>query len=208
MASEEPTPPFDWSVEAYQVHESTAARRSGLAKGTTMALLIRKATLSDAAAILPIFNQAVLETTAVWSDQPSDLLGREEWINIRIEKNLPVIICELDGKVAGYAALSDFRPLDGYRHTKENSVFVDNTLHRRGIGRALMVSLLQRAQQCNVHAVVAAIDAANGASISLHSSLGFKQVGRLPQVGRKYDRWLDLIYMQMSLKASPFTQES
>jgi len=164
-----------------------------------MTFHIRDATLSDAIAILPIFNQAVLETTAVWSDQPSDLAGREEWIRARISKNLPVLVCEADDAILGYAALSDFRPLDGYRSTKENSVFVDITQHRRGIGRALMTSLLQRAQQIEAHAVIAAIDSANAASISLHDSFGFTEVGRLPQVGRKFGNWLDLIYMQKLL---------
>lgn len=164
-----------------------------------MTFQIRDATPSDAAAILPIFNQAVLETTAVWSDQPSDLAGREEWIRARVSKNLPVLVCEAEGAILGYAALSDFRPLDGYKSTKENSVFVDITQHRRGIGRALMTVLLQRAQQIEAHAVVAAIDSTNAASISLHDSFGFTEVGRLPQVGRKFGNWLDLIYMQKLL---------
>ncbi len=162
-------------------------------------ILIREATPSDAAAILPIFNQAILETTAVWSDQPSDLSGREEWIHTRIANNLPVLVCEMDGRIAGYASLSDFRSLNGYRHTKENSVFVDTSQHRRGIGRALMTSLLQKAREIDTHAVVAAIDATNFSSIALHNSLGFRKVGKLPQVGRKFGTWLDLIYMQILL---------
>lgn len=164
-----------------------------------MTFQIRDATPSDAGAILPIFNQAVLETTAVWSNQPSDLAGREEWIRTRISKDLPVLVCEADGMILGYAALSDFRPLDGYKHTKENSVFVEITQHRRGIGRALMISLLQRARQIDAHAVVAAIDSTNAASISLHNSFGFTEVGRLPQVGKKFGKWLDLVYMQKLL---------
>jgi phosphinothricin acetyltransferase len=162
-----------------------------------MTLLIRDATLDDAMEILGIFNQAVLETTAVWSDQPSDLSGREEMIGSRIIKGLPVIVGELDRKIVGYALLSDFRPLNGYQHTKENSIFVDVNFHRRGIGRALLTSLLQRAEHINIHAVVAAIDSTNSSSIALHSSLGFREVGKLPQVGRKFGKWLDLIYMQI-----------
>jgi phosphinothricin acetyltransferase len=164
-----------------------------------MTPFLRDAALSDAAAILPIFNQAVMETTAVWSDKLSDLTEREEWIRTRIAQRLPVIVCEIDNRVVGYASLSDFRTLDGYRYTKETSVFVETTQHRRGIGRALVMSLLQKAHQIDAHAIVAAIDANNAASIALHESLGFREAGRLRQLGRKFDSWLDLIYMQILL---------
>lgn len=160
-------------------------------------LLIRAATPTDGLAVMRIFNQAVLDTTAVWSDHPSDLSAREEWIASRSIKGLPVIVCEIDYRIVGFAALSDFRPLDGYQFTKEDSVFVDVNFHRRGIGRALLTSLLQEAHQIKAHAIVAAIDAENLPSIALHSSLGFREVGKLPQVGRKFGKWLDLVYMQI-----------
>ena len=101
--------------------------------------------------------------------------------------------------VVGFASFGDFRPFPGYRHTVENSVYVDERHHRAGIGRSLVTALIERATTLNKHAMIAGIDAANTGSIGLHASLGFIEVARMPEVGCKFGRWLDLVLMQKQL---------
>ncbi|MEO6340051.1 MAG: N-acetyltransferase family protein, partial [Caulobacteraceae bacterium] len=118
----------------------------------------------------------------------------------------PLLVAEWEGRVVGYASFGDFRPFQGYRHTVENSVYVAPDAHRRGVGRVLMEALIHRARAMGKHVMVAGIEAENLASIRLHAAAGFVEVGRLPQVGRKFGRWLDLVFMQRALddgEASP-----
>jgi phosphinothricin acetyltransferase len=111
----------------------------------------------------------------------------------------PILVAMNAEKVVGFASFCDFRPFPGYRHTVENSIYVDERHHRLGIGRNLMVALIERARAMRKHAMVAGIEAANTGSIALHASLGFVEVGRLPEVGCKFGRWLDLVLMQKRL---------
>lgn len=164
-----------------------------------MALIVRDATLDDAADILAIYNFAALNTTAVWTDGPSDLEARREWIRARQQAGYPVLVATSGGSVAGFASFGDFRPFPGYRHTVENSVYVDPHRHRLGVGRSLMSALIARAEAMKKHTMIAGIEAANIASIALHASLGFTEVARMPEVGCKFGRWLDLVLMQRML---------
>ena len=110
-----------------------------------------------------------------------------------------MLVAELDGEVAGYTTWGSFRGGDrfpGYRHTVELTIHVDGRWHRQGVGRALLTALIERARALDVHALVAGIDADNGASIDLHRAMGFVEVGRMPEVGRKHGRWLDLVLVQ------------
>lgn len=160
---------------------------------------IRDATLADAAAILPIHNHAVLSTTAVWNESESDLAGREAWLTAREASGFPVLVAEIDGTVAGYASFGDFRAWDGYRLTVEHSIYVDPARHRAGVGRALLAALIGRARSMGKHAMIAGIEAGNEGSIALHRACGFREVGRLPEVGAKFGRWLDLVFLQLTL---------
>jgi phosphinothricin acetyltransferase len=164
-----------------------------------MSLIVRDATLEDAADILAIYNHAALNTTAVWSDGPADLDSRRDWILARQQAGYPVLVAMRGCDVVGFASFGDFRPWPGYRHTVENSVYVGARHHRAGVGRSLMAALIERATALNKHAMIAGIEAANAASIGLHASLGFAEVGRMPEVGCKFGRWLDLVFMQKRL---------
>lgn len=166
---------------------------------TATPMAIRDAVVSDLPAILGIYNQAVLETTSVWSDQPVELQSRERWLEERRVLDYPVLVAEAQGEVCGYASFGDFRPWPGYARTVENSVYVSPQWHRRGVGRALLSKLLDRGRARDKHVMVAGIEASNAASIALHAGLGFQEVGRLSQVGMKFDRWLDLVFMQVRL---------
>ena len=164
-----------------------------------MSLIVRDATLEDAGDILTIYNYAALNTMAVWTDGAVDLDSRREWIRARQQAGYPILVAMKGRDVVGFASFGDFRPWPGYRHTVENSVYVDERHHRAGIGRSLVAALIERATTMNKHTMIAAIEAANTGSIGLHASLGFAEVGRMPEVGCKFGRWLNLVLMQKRL---------
>jgi phosphinothricin acetyltransferase len=160
---------------------------------------IRDASETDASGILRIYNDAVLHTTAIWNDQLSSLEGRVAWLKERQQSGYPVVVAADGANILGYASFGAFRPWDGYRHTVEHSVYVDGASRRGGVGHALMDRLILRAQSMNKHVMVAGIEATNEPSLRLHARLGFVQAGHLRAVGRKFDRWLDLVFMQLIL---------
>ena len=164
-------------------------------------MIVRDAVDADLEAVRRIYNDAVAHTTAIWNEVVVDLDDRRRWAAARRALGYPVLVAEVDGEVAGYGSFGDFRAFDGYRHTCEHSVYVDDRFRRRGIARALVVELEVRASGLDKHAMIAGIEAGNAASIALHAALGFTEVGRLPQVGRKFDRWLDLVFMEKILAA-------
>lgn len=162
---------------------------------------IRDAKVEDVGGILELYNYAVIETTAVWTEEPSDIATRQAWFRERTERGLPVLIAESAGRLAGFASFGDFRAWPGYRHTVENSVYVAPDLQGQGVGRALMQGLIDRGIALGKHVMVAGIESANIASLRLHASVGFQEVGRMPHVGTKFGRWLDLVLMQRFLIA-------
>lgn len=166
------------------------------------AVEVRDATTGDAAAIARIFNELIPTTTITWSDRPDSDDDRRAWIRRQHDDGYPVLVATVDGDVVGFAAYGEFRDVrrwPGYRHTAELSIHVGERHHRRGVGRALIDELLRRARSNGIHVMVAGIDGDNDASILFHERMGFRIVGRLPQIGRKFDRWLDLVLMQREL---------
>jgi len=160
---------------------------------------IRDATEADVGGILRIYNDAVANTTAIWNEQLSSLQSRLAWLDERRQSGYPVLVAAEEGNVFGYASFGAFRPWDGYRHTVEHSVYVDGAARQRGIGHALMNELIARARALGKHVMIAGIEATNEPSLALHARLGFAKVGHLRSVGRKFDRWLDLVFMQLML---------
>ncbi|MDQ0321196.1 phosphinothricin acetyltransferase [Pararhizobium capsulatum DSM 1112] len=166
-------------------------------------MIIRDATLEDLPAIRDIYNDAVANTTAIWNETIVDLENRAKWFADRQKSGYPVIVAVAeDGTVAGYASFGDWRAFDGYRHTVEHSVYVEKNQRGGGIGRALMVALIERAQALGKHVMVAGIEAGNTGSIRLHEKLGFEITGQMKEVGTKFGRWLDLTFMQIILPGS------
>jgi phosphinothricin acetyltransferase len=163
-------------------------------------LQIRDANVNDAEGIMTIYNDAVLNTTAIWNEVAVDVANRVAWLKERQGKGYPVLVAVAeDGAVAGYASFGDWRPFDGYRHTVEHSVYVSKDHQGAGIGKSLMLALIERAREAGKHVMVAGIEAGNVASIELHRKLGFEQTGLLPEVGTKFGRWLDLAFLQLKL---------
>jgi len=165
---------------------------------------IRDAGPGDVEAITAIYNDAVVHTTAIWNETTVDAANRSAWMADRRQAGYPVLVAlDADGQVTGYATFGDWRPHDGYRHTVEHSVYVRNDQKGKGIGRALMEALIDRARSIGKHVMVAAIEANNAGSIKLHARLGFEHVGHLKEVGTKFGVWLDLAFMQLKLDDRP-----
>ena len=162
---------------------------------------IRHASPEHLPGITEIYNDAVAHTTAIWNDKLVDVDNRQQWLQQRRAAGYPVLVAVDDaGAVAGYASFGDFRAFDGYRFTVEHSVYVHREQRRRGVARQLLAQLIEEARTIGKHVMVAAIEAENKPSIDLHTALGFVHAGRMAEVGTKFGRWLDLVWMQRTLQ--------
>jgi phosphinothricin acetyltransferase len=160
--------------------------------------ILRPATEADLVAINDIYNYYVLHSTCTYQDEPETLESRRAWFKHHGEKH-PVIAAEAGGHVVGWASLSTYNARSAYRNTVENSVYIHHQHHRRGIGTHLLEELILRARTLGHHAIIAGIDAEQPASVALHTKFQFEKVGHLKQVGQKFGRWLDVIYMELIL---------
>lgn len=163
--------------------------------------LIRPATDLDIPAVLSIYNQAVRETTAIWNNQEVDLENRMRWYAERSASGYPVVVAVNDTNVIGYGSYGAFRPFEGFAQTVENSVYVAPNAQGKGAGKLLLQALLQHAGQSNIHVMVAGIEAGNDGSIELHRKFGFIETGRMPEVGFKFGRYLDLVFLQKRISS-------
>lgn len=161
-------------------------------------LILRLAEPADAAAINAIYNPYVLASTCTYQETPDTLADRERWLAARGERH-PATVAVLDGAVVGWGSLSSFRERSAYRFSCEHSVYVDQSRHRRGVGAALLRDLVARARALRFHTMVAGIDAEQTTSLAFHARMGFIETGRMRQVGWKFDRWLDVVFMQLML---------
>ncbi|WP_043007727.1 GNAT family N-acetyltransferase [Comamonas testosteroni] len=155
-----------------------------------------------AAAILDIFNDAIVNSTALYDYQPRTAQNMVSWFEAKRAGGFPVIgIEDAQGRLLGFCSWGSFRAYPAYKYTVEHSVYVHPEHRGRGLGQQLMDLLIAEARQRgDVHALVGAIDAANAGSIALHKRLGFESVGLMPQVGFKFGRWLDLAFYQLTLQ--------
>lgn len=159
---------------------------------------VRDAVEADLPAICEIYNRAVRETFAIWSETETTVALRAQWMKARRAAGYPVLVAcppERPGEVMGYASFGVFRDFPGYVKTVEHSVYVANEAQRRGVGRALLAELVARAKAGGFETMVGGIDAANTASLKLHEQAGFELQGVLKGVGRKFGKSLDLAFM-------------
>ena len=161
---------------------------------------IRDALEDDLPAILSIYN-ASITTTSTWSDVEQTLEERRAWFTERQAAGDAVLVAD-DGGVVGFAAYGPFRDNElwpGYRFTVELTVHVHHDRQGARIGEALMVELADRARTAGKHVMIAAVDSENTGALRFYRRLGYVETGRLPQTGRKFDRWLDLVFLQVVL---------
>jgi phosphinothricin acetyltransferase len=157
---------------------------------------IRDARESDLTGLLEIYNQVIATSTAVYADRPVTLEDRIAWWRTRTAQGYPVLVAAREEAILGFATFGDFRAWPGYRFTVEHTVHVSAECRGRGVGRSLMQTLIPRAAALGKHVMIGGIDAANEASIRFHERLGFERAALLRQVGFKFERWLDLLFMQ------------
>jgi len=151
----------------------------------------------DLPALLAIYNQIVAASTAIYRDEPTTLEERAAWLAGRTAAGFPVIVAECGGEVLGYASYGEFRgAFPGYRFTVEHSVHLGERARGQGIGAVLMGHLMDLAREAGVHVMLGAVDADNAASLRFHEKLGFAPTGRLHEVGFKFGRWLDLVFVE------------
>jgi L-amino acid N-acyltransferase YncA len=162
-------------------------------------ILVRDAAESDAAAVHAIYAHHVLHGTASYDIEPpplDEIRHKMRWV---LDEGWPFLIASHAGAVAGYAYATQFRDRAAYRFTCENSIYLHPEWMGRGIGKTLLKALLERSAHYGFRTMVAVIGGAEPASIGLHASCGFEEVGRLRAVGWKKERWLDSVYMQRDL---------
>ncbi|MBF7690170.1 MULTISPECIES: GNAT family N-acetyltransferase [Acinetobacter] len=150
--------------------------------------------------ILEIFNDAILNSTALYEYKERTLQDVEKWFELKRSMQFPVIGLENEhGILMGFVTYGAFRNFPAYVHTVEHSVYIHKEFRGCGLGRKLMEEIIQEAKKNNIHVMIGGIDAQNEGSIRLHEKLGFRLVGTLPEVGFKFDRWLDLAFYQLIL---------
>jgi L-amino acid N-acyltransferase len=157
---------------------------------------IRLARRDDLAAINDIYNHYVSRSTCTYQETPESIESREAWFE-RHGPTHPVTVAELDGRVVGWGSLSPYHARSAYRFTVENSVYVHHERQRTGIGDALLNDLIARARAIGHRTIIAGIDGSQEASVAIHAKHGFVKVAHLKEVGYKFERWLDVLYMQL-----------
>ena len=160
---------------------------------------IRPATAADLPGILAIFNEVIATSTAIYYFDPATLEDRTAWFNARQDRGFPVLVAIDDAGVAGFSSFGDWRPSPGYLHTVEHTVHVRADRRGQGLGRALVLALGPLARAMDKHVMLGGVDAENQASLDFHARLGFEKVAHFRQTGRKFDRWLDLVFVQKIL---------
>ena len=156
---------------------------------------LREATEADLGAILDIYNDAVLHSTATFDLEPRTWAEQQRWFQ---EHRPPyaIFMAAAGDTIFGWGSLSRFRPRPGYRFTAEDSIYVRQDFRGRGIGASLLELLIEAASRGRFHSVMALIDGDNAVSVRLHERLGFRHVGTFREVGFKFGRWLDVVHMQ------------
>jgi phosphinothricin acetyltransferase len=164
-----------------------------------MPALVRPATREDVPAILAIYNEAVINTTASYDEEPHTLDQRLAWFDAHMRDDLAVLVAVNDQQgVVGWAALGKFRDKIGYRFSTEHSIYVAPGHRAQGVGSLLLPALIEAATRRGFHTMIAGMDAENEGSIRLHARFGFEKVAHFKQVGFKFGRWLDLVFMQLA----------
>lgn len=162
-------------------------------------LIIREAVEQDVPGILAIYNDVIATSTAVYREDPASLDDRLQWFNSRREQAYPILVAAGDSGILGFASYGDFRSWPGYRFSVEHTVHIHADERGRGVGTMLMQALIARAIAQDKHVMIGGVDADNEPSLRFHERLGFVRAAELRQVGFKFGRWLDLVFVQRIL---------
>ncbi|HLO97972.1 MAG TPA: GNAT family N-acetyltransferase [Fimbriimonas sp.] len=161
-------------------------------------MLIRQATMADAEAINDIYNAYPPISTCTFDVDPLPIEARRAWLEAKMGKHF-VLVAEQDGQITGWASVSPLKERPAYQNSVESSVYIHTDHHGKGIGKALMLALIEKARANGFHTIIAGATAEQTPSIRLHESLGFEKVAHYKEVGYKFGRWLDTTYYQLML---------
>lgn len=162
-------------------------------------ITIREATEADLPAMLEIYNDIIVNTTAVYDYKPHTLEMRQQWFAVKQEQGFPVFVAEEEGVIYGFSTIGPFRNWAAYKYSVENSIYVAADARGKGVGKLLFPPIIKAAADRQMHTIVAGIDATNESSIKLHERFGFVEVAHFKQVGFKFGKWLDLKFFQLLL---------
>lgn len=163
-------------------------------------MTVRAARIEDLPAIVEIYNHAIETSVATFDLKPFTVEERREWFSLFGSEH-PLLVCVNDQNVIqGFAYYLPYRPKAGYARTKETTIYVAELYRRTGVATALYEELIRRARENGVHVLMAVLSGNNPSSQGLHEKLGFKFIARLPEVGRKFDRWIDTHLYHMLLQ--------
>ena len=161
---------------------------------------IRACTVADLDAVQAIYAHYVRTGFGTFEEEPPSVAEMRQRFEALVAHDFPFLVAVIGGRVAGYAYAGPFRPRAAYRHTCESSVYVAADAQRRGVGRELMMRVIDECQRLGKRQMLAVIgDSANAASIGLHSALGFVSAGIFKNIGYKFGRWVDVVLMQRAL---------
>lgn len=166
---------------------------------TRLNISIRPATEADLEAINRIYNHEILHGTATWDIKPWSIERRREWWAGHSDPLQPVIVAERGGVLVGFAYLTYMSQKYGWRFSREDTIYIDESCRGEGVGRLLLGALLDSAKEIGARLIVASITSSNEASIALHRKFGFEVMGTMRNAGYKFDRWMDTTYMQVDL---------
>jgi L-amino acid N-acyltransferase YncA len=156
---------------------------------------------SFSAQILQIFNEAILNSTALYDYKPRTIEMMKSWFEAKQKGNYPVIgAVNEGGELLGFGSYGAFRAWPAYKYSVEHSIYVDKRFRAQGIGKALLQQVIDRARGQNYHVLIGGIDSQNVVSIRLHKKFGFQHSGTIRQAGFKFGRWLDLDFYQLILE--------
>lgn len=162
--------------------------------------MIREAMEKDLGDILEIYNDAIVNTTAVYDYKAQKLDDRKQWYEKKKHEGYPILVFEYNDKVVGFATFGPFRSWPAYKYTVEHSVYVDSRHRNSGIGSALIKEIIRIVDEREYTTLVAGIDADNEKSIRIHEKLGFRYSGTINKAGYKFGKWLNLAFYQLDLQ--------
>lgn len=187
---------IDSQPQSFYRKKFLAARSDRDRKGKKM---IREANEKDLEDILMIYNEAILNTTAVYTYKPETLKDRKQWYERKVNEGFPILVYEEGNKVRGFATFGTFRAWPAYKYSIEHSIYVDKQYRNKGIASSLMEEIIQLAEEKDYMILVAGIDATNKGSITFHEKFGFEHAGTIKKAGYKFNQWLDLAFYQLEL---------
>ena len=165
-----------------------------------MEIKLRNYKVTDTQAILDIINYNIINSTALYDYNPRTIEQQISIFEDKLKKDFPIIVATANEHVVGFGYYSEFRFREAYKFTVEHSVYVANDFHGNGIGKLLIIELIQLAKQQKLHTMIGVIDAENESSIRFHEQFGFKTAGIVKETGYKFDRWLHSVIMQLMLE--------